>query len=87
MSSSPHSALPVPRLRLPHACVRPARLVWGADWPHLVHQHTEIGDAAPPAGYRPVDETALLDALRASLDSAPVWRAILVDNPARLYGF
>ncbi|HVB66874.1 MAG TPA: amidohydrolase family protein [Acetobacteraceae bacterium] len=65
----------------------PARLVWGTDWPHLVHQHAGIGDAAPPAGYRPVDETALLDVLRASLDGAPAWRAILVDNPARLYGF
>lgn len=65
----------------------PARLVWGTDWPHLVHQHAGIGDAAPSAGYRPVDETALLDVLRASLDGAPAWRAILVDNPARLYGF
>jgi predicted TIM-barrel fold metal-dependent hydrolase len=65
----------------------PQRLVWGTDWPHLVHQHAGIGDAAPPAGYRPVDEAGLLDMLRASVDNAASWQAILVDNPARLYGF
>ncbi|MGH7040747.1 MAG: amidohydrolase family protein, partial [Acetobacteraceae bacterium] len=65
----------------------PARLVWGSDWPHLVHQHAGIGDAAPPAGYRPVDEAALLDVLRASVGDAAAWQAVLVDNPARLYGF
>lgn len=65
----------------------PHRLVWGTDWPHLVHHHAGIGDAAPPAGYRPVDEAALLDVLRASVDSTAAWQAILVDNPAQLYGF
>jgi predicted TIM-barrel fold metal-dependent hydrolase len=61
--------------------------VWGTDWPHLVHQHGGIGDAAPPAGYRPVNEAALLDVLRASVDNEATWKAILVDNPATLYGF
>ncbi len=65
----------------------PRRLVWGTDWPHLVHHHAGIGDAAPPAGYRPVDEAALLNVLRASIDGAATWHAILVDNPAQLYGF
>jgi predicted TIM-barrel fold metal-dependent hydrolase len=65
----------------------PSRLVWGTDWPHLVHHHAGIGDASPPAGYRPVDESALLDTLRASVDNEADWQAILVDNPARLYGF
>ncbi len=65
----------------------PSRIVWGTDWPHLVHHHAGFGDAAPPAGYRPVSEDALLDVLRASVDSEASWRAILVDNPARLYGF
>ncbi len=65
----------------------PSHLVWGTDWPHLVHQHAGIGDAAPPAGYRPVNEAALLDVLRASVDNEATWKAILVDNPATLYGF
>lgn len=65
----------------------PSRLVWGTDWPHLVHHHAGIGDASPPAGYRPVDEMALLDVLRGSVGSRASWHAILVDNPAQLYGF
>ncbi len=65
----------------------PSRLIWGTDWPHLVHQHAGIGDAAPPAGYRPVNEARLLDVLRESAGSAAAWQAILVDNPATLYGF
>jgi predicted TIM-barrel fold metal-dependent hydrolase len=65
----------------------PSRLVWGSDWPHLVHQHAGTGEAAPPAAYRPVDEAALLNVLRASVGDEESWRAILVDNPARLYGF
>jgi predicted TIM-barrel fold metal-dependent hydrolase len=65
----------------------PGRLVWGTDWPHLVHHHAGIGDAAPPAGYRPVDEAMLLDVLHASVGSEAVWKSILVENPAHLYGF
>jgi predicted TIM-barrel fold metal-dependent hydrolase len=53
----------------------------------IVHHHAGIGDASPPAGYPPVDEAALLDTLRASVDDEAHWQAILVDNPARLYGF
>jgi hypothetical protein len=52
-----------------------------------VQNHAGIGDAAPPAGYRPVDEGALLDVLRASVDRETTWKAILVDNPTRVYGF
>jgi predicted TIM-barrel fold metal-dependent hydrolase len=65
----------------------PARLVWGSDWPHLVHFHGASGDAAPPAGHRDVDESALLDLLRDCVPDEATWRRILVDNPAQLYGF
>ena len=54
----------------------PERMLWGSNWPH---------HALPPA-QRPGD-AAMLDLL---LDWAPdlaVQRRILVDNPARLYGF
>jgi predicted TIM-barrel fold metal-dependent hydrolase len=62
------------------------RIVWGTDWPHP--------DATPP-GKKPTDLTPLLqiddDRL---LNQLPVWapdaairKKILVDNPARLYGF
>ncbi|AVS84871.1 2-pyrone-4,6-dicarboxylate hydrolase [Paracidovorax avenae] len=53
----------------------PERLVWGSDWPHTTE--------APGT----VDDTALVDLLRAWAGSDAAMDAILVDNPARLYGF
>lgn len=65
----------------------PRQLVWGTDWPHLVHFAGAQGDAAPPAAFRPVSERALLDSLARWAGDAVTARAILVDNPARLYRF
>lgn len=63
------------------------RVVWGTDWPHLFHFHGAMGDAAPDAVFRPVDEGALVRLLRACVDDDASWRRILVDNPATLYDF
>jgi len=52
----------------------PERLVWGSNWPH-------------PNATRMPDDAALLDALAEWAPDAAVRRAILVENPARLYGF
>jgi predicted TIM-barrel fold metal-dependent hydrolase len=52
----------------------PERLVWGTNWPH------------PNATAIP-DDSALLDLLAGWAPDEAVRRAILVDNPARLYGF
>lgn len=51
------------------------RIVWGTDWPH-------------PAmfGFMP-DDGKLLDALDSYVDASSQKQAILVDNPAVLYGF
>jgi predicted TIM-barrel fold metal-dependent hydrolase len=65
----------------------PDRLVWGSDWPHLVHHASGKGDAAPVAGYRPVDETALIRHLRSWTADEATLHKILVDNPATLYRF
>jgi predicted TIM-barrel fold metal-dependent hydrolase len=65
----------------------PRQLVWGTDWPHLVHFAGAQGDAAPPAAFRPVSERALLDSLTRWAGDTATARAILVDNPARLYRF
>ena len=54
----------------------PGRLVWGSDWPH----------ATEPATAKP-DDAAMLDLLGQWTGDPEVVRAILVDNPARLYGF
>lgn len=65
----------------------PARVVWGTDWPHT--------NSTTPAGRKVTDVTPLfqIDDGRL-LNQLPVWapdatvrRQILVDNPARLYGF
>jgi predicted TIM-barrel fold metal-dependent hydrolase len=51
------------------------RLLWGTDWPHPIRF-----DDMP-------DDGALVDAFGAWVDDPVARRRILVDNPARLYGF
>lgn len=53
----------------------PERLVWGSDWPHTTETAASVNDAG------------LLDLLQAWSDSPAAMDRILVDNPARLYGF
>jgi D-galactarolactone isomerase len=53
----------------------PERLVWGSNWPH------------PNAPEPKPDEAALLDLLDEWAPDEAVRRAILVENPARLYDF
>ncbi|RDJ20352.1 hydrolase [Bosea caraganae] len=63
---------PLAKLLIAHA---PSRCVWGSDWPH-----TAI------AGHMP-DDGDLIDLLLDWEPDEAVRKAILVDNPARLYGF
>jgi predicted TIM-barrel fold metal-dependent hydrolase len=53
----------------------PDRVVWGSDWPHPAIE-----------GPRP-DPATLLDPLFDWVDDPDLRRRVLVDNPARLYGF
>ena len=55
--------------------VAPERLVWGTDWPH-----PNIKGAMPNDG-------DLVDLIPRYIDDEAVRRLVLVDNPARLYGF
>jgi predicted TIM-barrel fold metal-dependent hydrolase len=63
------------------------RIIWGTDWPHP-------NSVAPPGG-KPTDLTPLFQIDDGRLfNQLPVWapdtairKKILVDNPARLYGF
>ena len=65
----------------------PDRIVWGTDWPHP--------DSVTPPGKKVTDVTPLLQIDDgALLNRLPVWAPdqairtkILVENPARLYGF
>ena len=57
------------------AAVRPDRLLWGTDWPH-------------PHNYREMpNDGRMFDLLADWLPDAAVRNRVLVDNPARLYGF
>ncbi len=55
----------------------PDRVIWGSDWPH--------GNTFAPG--RTPNEGDLLDLLAEMAPDDASRRAILVDNPARLYGF
>jgi predicted TIM-barrel fold metal-dependent hydrolase len=52
----------------------PGRVLWGTDWPHI--RHEDRGDAA-----------AVLDLFGTWFPDEADRRRILVDNPARLFGF
>ena len=52
------------------------RCLWGSDWPHIM-----LGDRPMP------DAGVLLDAFMRQVPNEDQRQAILVDNPARLYGF
>ncbi|MEM1234709.1 MAG: amidohydrolase family protein [Pseudomonadota bacterium] len=54
----------------------PEALLWGTDWPFLM-----LSDAAQPTA------AALLDAFDAVCPSDDVRQMVLVNNPARLFGF
>ena len=62
---------------LAHALLHaaPGRCIWGSDWPHVAHW-----DAMMNVG-------ELLDLLAEWAPDEAARRAVLVDNPARLYGF
>lgn len=54
----------------------PDRVIWGTDWPH-----PQVG----PQG--PTNDGDLVDLIPAYAPDAETQRKLLVDNPARLYGF
>jgi predicted TIM-barrel fold metal-dependent hydrolase len=55
--------------------VAPDRIIWGSDWPH------------PVSVKQPPNEGDLLELLYRFAPDPAVHRKILVDNPARLFGF
>lgn len=70
------------------ARVAPQRLVWGSDWPHLgFHANRQVTGTEEITPHRDLDVKDLLAVLFEAVPDAAGQRAILVDNPARLYGF
>lgn len=65
----------------------PDRLVWGSDWPHP-DSRPKTGEAVKEVSpYPPLDDGVLLGLLATWVPDPETRRNILVDNPARLYGF
>ncbi len=65
----------------------PDRVLWGTDWPHpdtTVRAGHPATDVTP---LLPIDDGRLLNQLPVWAPDATVRRKILVDNPAKLYGF
>ena len=63
------------------------RIVWGTDWPHpdsVTPAGKQISDVTP---LFQIDDGRLLNQLPVWAPDAAVRKKILVDNPARLYGF
>lgn len=63
------------------------RVLWGTDWPHpdsAITPGRKPTDIAPPIA---VDDGRVLNQLAIWAPDAALRRRILVDNPARLYGF
>jgi predicted TIM-barrel fold metal-dependent hydrolase len=63
------------------------RIVWGSDWPHPNSNPPPGRSATDLTPVFQVDDGRLLNLLAAWAPDAAVRKKILVDNPARLYGF
>lgn len=66
---------------------RPDRIVWGSDWPHTPPHGRDAVDHETVMPFRPLDTGRLLCLLADWAPDEKTRRLILVDNPARLYGF
>ena len=65
----------------------PERVLWGSDWPHPNGDNARgkpLGAIAEPF---PIDDGLVFDQFPRWVPEAALRRKILVDNPARLYGF
>lgn len=63
------------------------RIVWGTDWPHPDSSRVEGRKPTDIAPLYQIDDGRLLNQLPVWAPDADVRKKILVDNPARLYGF
>jgi predicted TIM-barrel fold metal-dependent hydrolase len=65
----------------------PQRILWGTDWPHPNSDPLPGYGAMDARPYFAIDDGRLLNQLPVWAPDAATRKAILVDNPARLYGF
>ena len=86
VSDDPLSTRPDPAWLTAIVEAAPDRCVWGSDWPHTP-PHAQQGHADLQLPYRPLSYAALVDDFLAALGHDAAAQAIMIDNPARLYGF
>lgn len=65
----------------------PERVLWGSDWPHPGGKPGAARNVAIMEPFNPVDDGVALNRAAAWAGSAEHIRKLLVENPARLYGF
>lgn len=65
----------------------PDRILWGTDWPHVDSAVVPGRSATTVVPHLKIDDAGLLRQLFVWTPDAATRRKILVDNPARLYGF
>ncbi|WP_321865869.1 amidohydrolase family protein [Paraburkholderia tropica] len=66
---------------------RPDRMLWASDWPHTGSASHRDGDLSRVEPFRNEDAGRALNHVLAWADTTAVRQQILVENPARLYGF
>jgi len=65
----------------------PQRLLWGTDWPHPDSSQGPGRTITATRPFQQIDYGRLSNQLAMWAPDAATRRTILVDNPARLYGF
>jgi predicted TIM-barrel fold metal-dependent hydrolase len=65
----------------------PQRILWGSDWPHPDSSVVAGRKATDLAPLLPIDDGRVLNQLAVWAPDPVLRRTILVENPARLYGF
>ena len=65
----------------------PERIVWGSDWPHTPTKDLYHPDPTKESPFQAVDTAGLLALLPRWLEDDALVHRVLVENPARLYGF
>jgi predicted TIM-barrel fold metal-dependent hydrolase len=65
----------------------PQRMLWGTDWPHPDSSLVPGRKATDIAPRLPIDDRRILDQLAVWAPDPALRATILVENPARLYGF
>jgi predicted TIM-barrel fold metal-dependent hydrolase len=65
----------------------PERIVWGSDWPHTPRHDLRKPGEAEELPFQDIDTNGLLALVPRWLEDDALVQRVLVDNPARLYGF